>query len=226
MITSWNLCTIQDLQNKGEAKLKTGPFGTQLHASDYVETGTPVINVRNIGFGEIREEKLEFISEQTVQRLSSHLLEPGDIVFGRKGAVERHAFINPKYARWFQGSDCLRLRVKSASIDSRFLSYYFLTENHKQWMINQCSHGATMATLNQAIISRIPLLIPPIHTQRKIVSILSAYDDRLIENNTRRIEILEEMARSIYREWFVKFRFPGHEQVQMVDSELGLIPQG
>jgi len=225
MITSWNLCTIQDLQDKGEAQLKTGPFGTQLHASDYVETGTPVINVRNIGFGEIREEKLEFIAEQTVQRLSSHLLEAGDIVFGRKGAVERHAFINPKYARWFQGSDCLRLRVKSASIDSRFLSYYFLTEHHKQWMINQCSHGATMASLNQAIISRIPLLLPPIHTQRKIVSILSAYD-RLIENNTRRIEILEEMARSIYREWFVKFRFPGHEQVQMVDSELGLIPEG
>jgi type I restriction enzyme S subunit len=225
MITSWNLCTIQDLQDKGEAQLKTGPFGTQLHASDYVETGTPVINVRNIGFGEIREEKLEFIAEQTVQRLSSHLLEAGDIVFGRKGAVERHAFINPKYARWFQGSDCLRLRVKSESIDSRFLSYYFLTEHHKQWMINQCSHGATMASLNQAIISRIPLLLPPIHTQRKIVSILSAYD-RLIENNTRRIEILEEMARSIYREWFVKFRFPGHEQVQMVDSELGLIPEG
>ena len=225
MITSWTSCTIQDLQNKGEAELKTGPFGTQLHASDYVETGTPVINVRNIGFGEIREEKLEFIAEETVQRLSSHLLEPGDIVFGRKGAVERHAFINPKYARWFQGSDCLRLRVKSPSVDSRFLSYYFLTEHHKQWMINQCSHGATMASLNQAIISRIPLLLPSIHTQRKIISILSAYDD-LIENNTRRIEILEEMARSLYREWFVNFRFPGHEQVKMVDSELGLIPEG
>jgi type I restriction enzyme S subunit len=225
MNTSWTSCTIQDLQNKGEAELKTGPFGTQLHASDYVETGTPVINVRNIGFGEIREEKLEFIAEETVQRLSSHLLEPGDIVFGRKGAVERHAFINPKYTRWFQGSDCLRLRVKSPSVDSRFLSYYFLTEHHKQWMINQCSHGATMASLNQAIISRIPLLLPSIHTQRKIISILSAYDD-LIENNTRRIEILEEMARSLYREWFVNFRFPGHEQVKMVDSELGLIPEG
>jgi type I restriction enzyme S subunit len=82
-----------------------------------------------------------------------------------------------------------------------------------------------MASLNQAIISRIPLLLPSIHTQRKIISILSAYDD-LIENNTRRIEILEEMARSLHREWFVNFRFPGHEQVKMVDSELGLIPEG
>lgn len=65
----------------------------------------------------------------------------------------------------------------------------------------------------------------PLNIQHKIVAILSAYDD-LIENNTRRIKILEEMARLLYNEWFVKFRFPGHEQVNMVDSELGLIPEG
>ena len=65
----------------------------------------------------------------------------------------------------------------------------------------------------------------PSPTQRKIAAVLSAYDD-LIENNTRRIKILEEMASAIYREWFVEFRFPGHEQVEMVESELGLIPQG
>ena len=66
---------------------------------------------------------------------------------------------------------------------------------------------------------------PPMQEQRKIAAILGAYDD-LIENNTRRIEILEEMAGAIYREWFVEFRFPGHEGVEMVESELGLIPQG
>ena len=66
---------------------------------------------------------------------------------------------------------------------------------------------------------------PPIHAQRKIAAVLNAYDD-LIENNTRRIKILEEMASAIYREWFVEFRFPGHEQGEMVESELGLIPQG
>ena len=66
---------------------------------------------------------------------------------------------------------------------------------------------------------------PPMQVQRKIATVLSAYDD-LIENNTRRIKILEEMASAIYREWFVEFRFPGHEGVQMVESELGLIPQG
>jgi len=72
---------------------------------------------------------------------------------------------------------------------------------------------------------RIPLTYPPLPTQRKISAILSAYDD-LIENNTRRIKILEEMAQAIYREWFVHFRFPGHEGVRMIESELGLVPEG
>src|SRR5436305_452634 len=225
MNKDWISCKVQDFIARGEAELKTGPFGTQLHASDYVETGTPVINVRNIGFGDIREDDLEFISEKTVQRLRSHLLEAEDIVFGRKGAVERHAFIKQKHVRWFQGSDCLRLRLKSPYVVSKFLSYYFQTAGHKQWMINQCSHGSTMASLNQAIISRISLFLPPLSIQERIVTILSAYDD-LIENNTRRIAILEEMSQAIYQEWFVRFRYPGHEQDELVESELGMVPEG
>ena len=76
-----------------------------------------------------------------------------------------------------------------------------------------------------SIVERLEVPAPALPTQCKIAAILSAYDD-LIENNTRRIAILEEMAQAIYREWFVHFRFPGHEQVAMVDSELGLIPEG
>jgi type I restriction enzyme S subunit len=209
----------------GEAEIKTGPFGTQLKASDYQESGTPVINVRNIGFGNIREDKLEYIGDHTVRRLASHLLRAEDIVFGRKGAVERHVFIRQGQSNWFQGSDCLRLRLSSKRVLPRFASYFFLTHEHQRWMMGQCSHGATMASLNQDIISRISLPNPPIDTQRRIAAILSAYDD-LIENNTRRIAILEEMVRRIYEEWFVRYRFPGHENVRMVESELGLVPEG
>jgi len=184
-----------------------------------------MINARNIGFGELRTEKLEYLSEDTIKRLSSHLLHTGDLVFGRKGTVERHVLIRPEYDRWFQGTDCLRIRFKSKSINPRFISYTFLTDYHKQWMINQSSHGATMTSLNQGIISRIPLNLPDIHTQNKIAFLLSAYDD-LIQNNTRRIGILEEMAQTLYQEWFVNFRFPGHEGVRMVESELGPVPEG
>jgi len=82
-----------------------------------------------------------------------------------------------------------------------------------------------MPNLNTSIIRSIPVTYPPLPTQRKIAAILSAYDD-LIENNTRRIAILEEMAQMLYREWFVRFRFPGHEDVRMVQSDLGPIPEG
>jgi type I restriction enzyme, S subunit len=92
-------------------------------------------------------------------------------------------------------------------------------------MMNQCSHGATMASLNQEILERIELPLPPLSVQRRIAGILSAYDE-LIEYNQRRIKILEEMARSLYREWFVHFRYPGHDKVKMVPSSLGPIPQG
>lgn len=85
--------------------------------------------------------------------------------------------------------------------------------------------GAAVPGINLGILKALEVVLPPLATQRRIASILSAYDD-LIENNTRRIAILEEMARRIYEEWFIHLRFPGHEQVRMVESELGLIPEG
>jgi type I restriction enzyme S subunit len=91
--------------------------------------------------------------------------------------------------------------------------------------ITSLGSGSVYAAINKSTIENIEIEIPPLETQRKIAAILSAYDD-LIENNTRRILILEEMAQTIYREWFVKFRFPGYEKVKMVDSELGKIPEG
>lgn len=186
----WATLPVKTFIDSGEAETKTGPFGTQLKASDYVEHGTPVINVRNIGFGTNKPDKLEYLAPDTVQRLSSHLLQAGDIVFGRKGAVERHVLIRSEQNAWFQGSDCLRLRFTSNRIDPRFVSYFLLTDEHKQWMMNQCSHGATMASLNQDIIWRISLHVPDITTQRKIAGVLSAYDGRRAESETSTTLIL------------------------------------
>ncbi len=216
---------IGELVTRGEAELKTGPFGTQLHAHEYTREGTPVINVRNIGFGVLKEDKLEFVSPTTAARLSSHLLYEGDIVFGRKGAVERHVFVRSPQHGWMQGSDCLRLRFRSAQVIPQFASYFFLTQEHQSWMANQCSHGATMASLNQGILERIELPLPGVQVQRRIAAILAAYDD-LIENNLRRIRILEEMARALYREWFVNFRFPGNENTGSARPSWDVRPVG
>ena len=102
---------------------------------------------------------------------------------------------------------------------------YFLMSYIQSANISGYITGTAQPKLSQANLKAIRLSLPPYQIQRKIAAVLSPYDD-LIENNTRRIKILEEMAQTIYRQWFVEFRFPRHEQVEMVESELGLIPQG
>lgn len=215
-----------ELVDAGLAEIRTGPFGTQLRASDYVEEGRPVLNVRNVGLGEVRPDKLEYVGEETATRLSGHILQHGDIIFGRKGAVERHAFITAGFVGALQGSDCIRLRISpNAPIRPGFATFALRTQQHQQWMKSYCSHGATMASLNQEILRQVRLPDLPLAAQDSVVSVLQAIDD-LISNNQRRAELLEEMARAIYREWFVHFRYPGHEGDTLVDSPLGQIPQG
>ena len=106
--------------------------------------------------------------------------------------------------------------------DVRYVKYYI---DFIKLQMQNISRGTTQDNLSVEKLLSFEFFAPPLNTQHKIAAVLSAYDD-LIENNTRRIKILEEMAQAIYREWFVEFRFPGHEQVPMVESELGLIPQG
>jgi type I restriction enzyme S subunit len=158
--STWNRVAIGDCVNQGMIELQTGPFGTTLRASDYAETGTPVINVRNIGYGTLRLDKLEFVPDAIVERLEQHVVKAGDIVFGRKGAVDRHVLIGPAQDGWMQGSDCIRLRVLADQLCPIFLSMAFREETHKQWMLAQCGNKATMASLNQEVIGRIPLIVP------------------------------------------------------------------
>lgn len=215
---SWRVVSFGELADESKIDIQTGPFGTQLKASDYTSNGIPVINVRNIGYGNLILQKLEYVSESTAERLKKHLLQTGDIVFGRKGAVDRHLLVKSNQNGWMQGSDCIRLRMCSNSFNPRFISYLLLQEEHKRWMITQCSNKATMASLNQDVIKRISFKLPKISLQDKIANILSAYDD-LIENNQRRVALLEQVARLLYKEWFVYFRFPGHEFVKITDNK-------
>lgn len=105
-------------------------------------------------------------------------------------------------------------------VDPRFLYYLLSSADLARWATGTALPYFTVKTLAQ-----VEMMIPPHPTQQKISAVLATYDD-LIENNSRRIEILEEMAQAIYREWFVEFRYPGHEGVPLVESDIGLIPAG
>ncbi|MGB4331075.1 MAG: restriction endonuclease subunit S, partial [Dethiobacteria bacterium] len=119
------------------------------------------------------------------------------------------------------GFAVLRAREK---IDSRFL-YYTVTNQPFTDYLTANAKGAAYPAVDTEIIKRAEISLPTLPIQRNIAAILSAYDD-LIENNLRRIKILEEMAQALYREWFVHFRFPGHEKVRLIDSPMGKIPEG
>ena len=112
--------------------------------------------------------------------------------------------------------------VDEKVLDTRYV-YYALRLQLE--LMKSISTGVATKFLTLSLLNRTQIPVPPLPTQHKIASILSNYDE-LVENNTRRIKILEEMAQSIYREWFVNYRFPGHEKVKMVDSPLGMIPEG
>jgi type I restriction enzyme S subunit len=157
------------------------------------------------------------------QDIEKYKLHEGDIVIARTGATTG-------YAKWIKkppdavfASYLVRIRIAKEH-DNRYIGLVVESGEYKRF-IKANIGGAAQPNANAQILTSFPVLLPPLPTQRKIAAILSAYDD-LIENNTRRIAILEEMAQALYREWFVHFRFPGYEQVAMVDSELGLIPEG
>ncbi len=216
--------SLGEICDEGNGVIRTGPFGSQLHQSDYVDEGVPVIMPKDIVSGKVAPEGVARVRLEDAERLSQHRLQRGDIVYGRRGDIGRHAFITAKEEGWLCGTGCLRISVGNGAVDSLFLHYYLGQDQLIGWIENQAI-GATMPNLNTDILRRMPITYPPLPTQRKIASILCAYDD-LIELNLRRIAILEEMAMRLYREWFVHFRFPGHEHVRMVDSEMGGVPEG
>ncbi len=204
--------------------IRTGPFGSQLHQSDYVSDGVPVVMPKDIREGKISSESIAQINEDNAKRLAQHRLKAGDIVYGRRGDIGRQAIITEREAGWLCGTGCLRLSLGERVIDPTFLHYYLRDHSVIKWIANQAI-GATLPNLNTSILRSVPVKYPDLRAQREIAGVLSAYDE-LIENNTRRIKILEKMAHSIYREWFVHFRFPGREVVKSVDSRLGEVPEG
>ena len=175
--------------------------------------------------GRISRGSVSRVSEETANRLSAHRMAAGDLVLARRGDVGRLASVDSEEAGWVCGTGSIRIHVPDHEVvDPRFLRYAMSSPGVTEWLAGQAV-GATMPNLNAEIVSAVPIAVPGSSTQRRVAAVLSAFDE-LIEINERRIELLEDLARSLYREWFVHFRFPGHEEVEFVDSELGPIPEG
>lgn len=203
MSSEWTEETLGDLISRDEAHLQTGPFGTALKASEYSENGVPLISVREIreGFLQIVKDTPR-VCEATTQRLPKFLLKQGDIVFGRKGAVDRNAVIRFEQEGWFLGSDGIRLRL-SHKYDSLFFSYLMRSSVTRAWLMKN-SEGTTMLSLNQKTLARVPVKYPPIEIQKRVSTQLRTLDDK-ITLNIKTNQTLEQMAQAIFKSWFVDF---------------------
>lgn len=164
-----------------------------------------------------KEGEFPIVASTSVQGYhAEYKVKPPGVITGRSGSLGSVQYLDIPF--WPLNTT---LWVKNFKGNNPKFTYYFL----KTLRLERYNSGAGVPTLNRNHLDALDVAIPPFPTQQKIAAILSAYDD-LIENNLRRIKILEEMAQNLYREWFVKFRFPGHEQARLVDSPLGLIPEG
>jgi type I restriction enzyme S subunit len=184
-------------------------------------------------FGYLRSVPRRHIAMQNARRKT---LQPWDIVIEAAGGTKGHitgrtVLLRPQL---FQQSElpitCASfsrfIRFKTDLCDPEFMFWYLQSLYHTGFMHAYHTQHTGVARFQWTSFSeREPLKLPPISVQRRISKILSAYDE-LIYTNQRQIRVLEETARSIYREWFILFRFPGHENVKLVSSPLGIIPQG
>jgi type I restriction enzyme S subunit len=187
-------------------------------------SGIPLITAKVIKNGMITDGNHEYIAEHYFNEwMRRGLPRQWDVLITTEAPLGEVAILN-KSDKIALAQRVILLRGDPKKISQRYLCFAFQSQI-VQARLDARSSGATVAGIKQSELRQVLIPTPDIAIQRRIASILSAYDD-LIENNTRRIAILEEMARRIYEEWFVHFRFPGHEQVQMVESELGFIPEG
>jgi type I restriction enzyme S subunit len=217
---SWRELSLGALVAQDGGIIQTGPFGSQLHQSDYEIDGVPVIMPKDIIDGRVALDGVARVGEEMAQRLARHRLKERAIVLPRRGEITKRAFITAEQAGWLCGTGCLKIELNGEYLLPEFL-YYYMEQTHVVRWLEQHAVGTTMLNLNTEIVAGLPVRYPAVDIQRRIADILSAYDD-LIENNRRRIALLEEAARQLYREWFVRLRFPGHEHTRIANG----VPEG
>lgn len=200
MSLGWRSTTLGELEVESKGVIQTGPFGSQLHASDYSPTGVPVIMPTNIRELRVDPSGIARISPEHVARLSRHVLNAGDIVYSRRGDVEKCALITEREAGWLCGTGCLLVRVSSENVDARFLAYALSHPDTRAW-ISQHAVGATMPNLNTSILREVPVRLPPIHVQRGIAATLRALDEK-IDSNRRAIGLSDELIRALFARGF------------------------
>lgn len=234
--------TLGDVCRAQGGAVQTGPFGSQLHASDYEDIGTPVVMPVNLIDGNVSESGIARVGGNHVERLQRHRLKTGDIVFSRRGDVTRFALISQREEGWLCGTGCLKVSVGSPAIATpEYLAALLASPDAKEWLVRHAV-GATMPNLNTEILGNLLITLPPMREQIAIGSFLRDLKER-IDLLRQTNATLEAIAQALFKSWFVDFdpvraKAEGREPQGMdtataaifpsefEESELGLIPKG
>ena len=211
---------ISDIANvKGGKRLPKG------HDLLKVKTSHPYIRARDIRDGKITFDEPVYINDETYKKIKKYIVDKDDVCITIVGANVGDVGQVPTFLNKANLTEnAVKIIGKSDDYVADFVKYALLTDDAQKQMKNFAA-GAAQPKLGIYKINEVEIPYPQIETRKSISEILNTYDN-LIENNNRRIAILEEMARSLYREWFVNFRFPGHQNTKFIDSPLGKIPKG
>ena len=198
-----------------------GPHATPKPAKE----GPVYLGIGNINDdGHLDLSEIRHIAEEDFNRWTERVVpRAGDIVFTYEATLNRYAVI-PEGFRGCLGRRTALIRPDTTKVDPRFLFYYFFSEEWRATVRNNMLSGATVDRIPLTLFPQFPVRLPPLDAQRQVAGVIHAYD-KLIENNTRRIAILEEMARSLYREWFLNYGFPGSKTRSQL-AEDDALPEG
>lgn len=184
----------------------TGPFGSQLHQSDYVEQGIPVVMPQDIDNRKVNYTSINYVSNEDAIRLERYKTIINDILYARRGDVEKHAFIKEKDNGVLCGTGCLRVRITTSEVEPEFISFFLNREETRKWIVTHAV-GTNMPNLNTYILSDVPIAYPLLEEQRKIVRVLNSLDEKIALNSAIN-DNLEQQAKLIYDYWFTQFDFP------------------
>lgn len=220
---SWPTCNLDLLRANSPYAFVGGPFGSNLTTRDYVEQGIPVIRGSNLpSEGLFHDEGFVFVSEKKADSLRSNTAYPGDLVFTQRGTLGQVGLIpqEARFTRYIVSQSQMKISIDDAKANARFIYYFFRLPTTVQMLINKVATSG-VPHINLAVLKKFQVPFPNLTVQNKVAAILSAYDN-LLENNHRRMVLLEDSARHLYREWFVRLCFPGHEHVNVA----GGVPAG
>jgi type I restriction enzyme, S subunit len=201
----------------------------RIFAADYVSEGVPFYRAKEIGerhHGSINVSTELFITRSKFEGIRSKFGVPnaGDLLLTSIGALLGLPYVVKRGEEFYFKDGNLTWFRNFDGIESQFLYYWMLSPVGKG-ELEKSKIGSAQPAFTISLLKQMEIKLPTLAVQRRIAGMLLAYDD-LIEKNTRRIAILEQMAQMVYREWFVDFRFPDHKKAKMINSEIGSIPTG